>query len=564
MAEAGYLIGEEGALTGVIIRFEEGTSWVIGRDPDVADWVLEDPKVSRKHMICKLLDGQFVLENLSVINPATKNGKVMATPTVLKEADVIHVGDTFFRFSKRPYLTEEAAPTFTEDLAESLSPISIDSPLETRWIIKVITGPNTGAEFHMNKGKTYVLGKDPILCDIILQDVSVSRQHARMSINDVEEVTIEDLRSKNGTLVNKKAVTEQQKLKSGDLVMIGTTSFLVIDCDQTRETLVSETIPLTIESGPIVEKKSVKNWSEVTIPKKYLFFISAPGLLLLALLIGVILLFQGKTAILPHLHEGEQIVNLIKSYPSVQYSYIDSSGQLFLTGHVITTVEKQELLYQLKALPFLKTINDNVVIDEYVWNNINALLMANSNWQGVSIHSTTAGRFIIGGYVATLEQAQALTDYLNINFPYLDRLENQVIIEANLKMEVDSLLLAKGFNNIQYHLSDGEIVLSGYADGKEQYKLELLIKKFKSLPGVRVLKNYVIYTTHESALVDLSDKYKVMGYSKKDGENQFVVINGKILALGDSLDGMTILQIFPTLILLEKDGLKFKINYNLQ
>jgi hypothetical protein len=42
------------------------------------------------------------------------------------------------------------------------------------------------------------------------------------------------------------------------------------------------------------------------------------------------------------------------------------------------------------------------------------------------------------------------------------------------------------------------------------------------------------------------------------------VINGKILSLGDNLDGMVITAISPTAVLLEKDGLKFKINYNLQ
>jgi hypothetical protein len=44
----------------------------------------------------------------------------------------------------------------------------------------------------------------------------------------------------------------------------------------------------------------------------------------------------------------------------------------------------------------------------------------------------------------------------------------------------------------------------------------------------------------------------------------FVVINGRILSLGENLDGMTITNIMPTMVLLEKDGLKFRINYNLQ
>ena len=56
----------------------------------------------------------------------------------------------------------------------------------------------------------------------------------------------------------------------------------------------------------------------------------------------------------------------------------------------------------------------------------------------------------------------------------------------------------------------------------------------------------------------------MMGFSKRDDESHYVVINGKILTLGDVLDGMTIMNIETTMVLLEKDGLKFKINYNLQ
>jgi hypothetical protein len=130
--------------------------------------------------------------------------------------------------------------------------------------------------------------------------------------------------------------------------------------------------------------------------------------------------------------------------------------------------------------------------------------------------------------------------------------------------QVQSLPLERGYNNVSYQLTDGELVLSGRVDGKDTSRFDSLVKEFKALPGVRMLKNYVIYTTEESSLVDLSTKYKVMGFSKKDGTSQYIVINGKILTIGDLLDGMTITTISPTIVLLEKDGLKFKINYNLQ
>src|SRR6202035_1643007 len=70
-----------------------------------------------------------------------------------------------------------------------------------RWFLKVLSGPNTGAEFSMQSGSSYLVGTDTASCDIVFQDLSVSRQHARISIDGQEQVLIEDLNSRNGTSV---------------------------------------------------------------------------------------------------------------------------------------------------------------------------------------------------------------------------------------------------------------------------------------------------------------------------------------------------------------------------
>ena len=38
---------------------------------------------------------------------------------------------------------------------------------------------------------------------------------------------------------------------------------------------------------------------------------------------------------------------------------------------------------------------------------------------------------------------QALADYINLNFPYLDKLENQVVIETNLETQIQSMLASQ-------------------------------------------------------------------------------------------------------------------------
>jgi type III secretion system YscD/HrpQ family protein len=560
---AGYLIGEEGPLAGLILRFEEGTEWVMGRDPDVVGLVLEDPMVSRKHVICRLTPEGYILENLSAVNPATQNGMIISEPVLLREGDIIQIGNTFFRFSEKLPKAEEETPSLLEESTD-LASLSMSSPPEARWMIKVITGPNAGAEFYMHKGKTYVIGKDPELCDIVFQDLSVSRQHARLTVDDHDMVYIEDLGSRNGTLVGGKMITDRHLLNSQDQISLGTTSFLIIDRQQSRETLISEAPPIQEEASAEGTPIPVKNWREMIIPKKHLVIAGVIGTFLLVLFVSMVTLFNSEPVVVSTKDESHQISEIVHKFPDVQFSYNKGSEKLFLTGHVLTPVDKQEMLFQLHGLPFISNIEDTVVIDEYVWENLNALLITNPSWQGISMTSPAPGKFVVRGYLQTLEQAQALSDYLNMNFSYLDRLDNQVVVESNLMTQVQSLLTERGFNNVTYQLTDGELVLSGRVDGRDNHRFDALVKDFKALAGVRILKNYVIYTTEESSLVDLSSKYKVMGYSKKDGANQFIVINGKILSLGDNLDGMVITAISPTAVMLEKDGLKFKINYNLQ
>jgi hypothetical protein len=75
------------------------------------------------------------------------------------------------------------------------------------------------------------------------------------------------------------------------------------------------------------------------------------------------------------------------------------------------------------------------------------------------------------------------------------------------------------------------------------------------------MKNFAIASSAESSMVDLSQSYQVTGFSLHDRKSYSVVVNGRIITLGDHLDGMTISQILPSTILLEKDGLKYKIDY---
>ncbi len=446
---AGYLIAEEGPLAGLIVRLEEGEEWVLGRDPDEVTIVLEDPMVSRKHVICRLTAEGYMLENLSSVNPATQNGKVITEPVLLRESDILQIGSTFFRFSEKiPSFSETfeeiSTPRESEVIEEKedLSSVNVEAGGEVRWFIKVISGPNSGAEFALQRGSTYILGKDPNLCDIVFQDLSVSRQHARLIVDDENHIFIEDLGSRNGVLINGELISEKHPVSSQDLVALGTTSFLMIDREQIHETIISppSVQPAKMEEEPaaaaptaaeaVLEKK---DWREMVIPKKHLILAGFFGLALIAGFASMMALFKTEPVVVQMPDENEIIKNTISTFQDVQFSFNPSNGKIFLVGHVLTSVDKQELTYKINNLPFVKNIEDNVVVDEYVWENTNALLMTNPNWVGVSIYSPVPGKFVLRGYLQTLDQMMALTDYMNQNFPYLDKLENQVVIETNLR-----------------------------------------------------------------------------------------------------------------------------------
>ena len=585
----GYLIAEEGPLVGITLVFEEeleGNTWSLGRDPETSDVVLEDPMVSRKHATIRLTSEGFVLENLSTVNPVTQNGMVVADPVLLKEGDIVQIGSTFFHFTTEKPATEEMPTSDMQEMeAKSIeektpsgSPAEMSSDLhfgpspETRWLLKVISGPNAGAEFAMHSGSTYLIGKDPNICDIVFQDLSVSRQHARLTLDREANVFIEDLGSRNGVIVNGELIDEKQLLSSQDLVALGTTTFLVVDRHEARETIFSPATLMphassTQEKDKLSAKAALRphrDWKELIIPKKHLIFAAAFAGVIFVSIFAMLSLFKSEPVVAVVVNESGKIQEALAKFPGVTFSYNQASGKLFLIGHVTTSVDHQELVYNLKQLPFISKMEDTVIVDELVWQSMNNILSINPAWIGVSMYAPTPGEFVLRGYVDTLEDAEELRDYVNINFDYLDKLKNKVVTLKNLETEMEARLLEKGFTTVTFQLSNGEVVFSGKIDSKEHSSFNHLLLEFDALPGIQTVKNYVVVTTGDSTRVDISKNFRVSGYSKRDNKDFFVVINGKILGEGDRLDEMLITQIKPKVVFLEHAGMKYKIDFNLQ
>jgi predicted component of type VI protein secretion system len=85
------------------------------------------------------------------------------------------------------------------------------------WALTIEKGPQSGLTYVLGPGNT-VVGRSGD-CDIFLADVTVSREHARFSV-DAGGLSMTDLASTNGTYVNGRR-HEAGKLNEGDRLLIG-------------------------------------------------------------------------------------------------------------------------------------------------------------------------------------------------------------------------------------------------------------------------------------------------------------------------------------------------------
>lgn len=609
---AGKLVIEEGDLKGLSLTLEEGDFWTIGRDPDECQFVLEDPLVSRRHLLLRRTPEGFTIENLSETNPAQLNDEDISDhPHLLTNGDSIKIGNETLRYYEdvSAHILEEEAPLpeeepvtpqitpeaeeehpsqrtlFEEEEAPDFDTAEIDfGVVETgRWLLKVVGGPNNGAEFYMQTGNAYTLGTDPQSCDIVFHDTSVSRQHAKVIVTPEETLTIEDLRSRNGVLVGGNLIEGRQPLAPSTIVTLGTTSFVIYDREGEMQTIISPLLPSivkvlqqeapkpegtptagTVPTPSPVEAPPVTPTVAAPPKKNYGPYIILSAIIALFALagIGTTALFRSEPIVTQVQENADELIRMaLKPYPAVRYTFNKSNGGLLLLGHVSTVSDKNQLIYHLQNLKFIKDPDaSQIVIDEYVWQEMNSILSKTPAWRDITMNSPSAGQFVLSGYLPSRKQAEQLSSYINLNFPYLDLLKKQIVVEEDVITQITNWLQEKQLTDVVPKMNQREVTLSGNIPAEKSNDLTAIIDKIKLIPGVRIVNNQVSFQTAETGIIDVSDHYQVTGKSKI-GDKLTVVINGRILSEGDELDGMDIQKITPDRISLEKDGVKYRIDY---
>jgi type III secretion system YscD/HrpQ family protein len=163
--------------------------------------------------------------------------------------------------------------------------------------------------------------------------------------------------------------------------------------------------------------------------------------------------------------------------------------------------------------------------------------------------------------LATKKQADQLYEYITTNFPYLDRLEKQVVVEEDVISQVKNSLDRAGILNTQVAFRSGDLTINGAIPKGKNELFNQLVADFKAIPGVRNVRAQVSSLAEAQAMVNISDRYEVTGFSKI-GRSINVVVNGRIVTQGDIIDGMAITEIAPGTIFLEKDGVRYRIDFS--
>ncbi len=190
-----------------------GRRVTVGRDTE-CDIVINSTDVSRLHCQVELINGKYHVIDLNSRHGIRVNG-FSADNEVLNNGDVISIGNVHMTFlDKEPEIHEAVDEEEPQQDTKAKEQKAADEP--RKWFFTVIAD---GIETrHELKKKKTVIGRGN-RCDIRIQVNSISSKHAEI-ICDKDKVALRDLKSTNGTYVNKQRV-EEAVLKGGESIQLG-------------------------------------------------------------------------------------------------------------------------------------------------------------------------------------------------------------------------------------------------------------------------------------------------------------------------------------------------------
>ena len=180
--------------------FEEG-EFLVGRSHS-ADIILPSDNVSRRHARLYTVHGRCYIEDLGSANGVFVNGRRIHEVYEIESSAQVRVGDYYL------HIKSDAAPQAEDRIYCRMHGRNLSV---TDQVFRVTRTVNLVGR-----------GKD---CTITVIDPSVSRIHSKLTVERSGALTIEDLKSSNGTFVNGERI-EVATLNHRDLVRFGNVEFM--------------------------------------------------------------------------------------------------------------------------------------------------------------------------------------------------------------------------------------------------------------------------------------------------------------------------------------------------
>ena len=200
----------------------EGSTATIGRS-STNDVQIAEQHVSRQHAVISYRNGIFMINDLGSSNGTFVNDNKVEEPFPLFAGDVVRLYVPLINF---------LAVDFDDDddfgSSEMDSQILLPTDPRGQGSLIVTNGPQEGQTIPLLlESVTVGRATSHATWEVLIQDPSVSRPHARLEKKD-DAWQITDLGSSNGTQVNKQTVVKDQTvtLKDGDTIELGSSILL--------------------------------------------------------------------------------------------------------------------------------------------------------------------------------------------------------------------------------------------------------------------------------------------------------------------------------------------------
>ncbi|MBN2361741.1 MAG: FHA domain-containing protein [Deltaproteobacteria bacterium] len=189
--------------------------------------------VSRQHARIVQENGEYFIEDLRSTHGTLHNHRALGQggKKLLRDGDlvqVMHFKIQFQRVADKPL--EFASSEKTEQLARRMVQEVLASMGEAteQPYLRVMNGPDEGKRFELSDAIAEVVIGRASECDFVVNDANISRRHA-MVRKDWGGITIEDLGSKNGVVINDRKIDGATALQDRDEIMLGQVRLTFID-----------------------------------------------------------------------------------------------------------------------------------------------------------------------------------------------------------------------------------------------------------------------------------------------------------------------------------------------